>query len=317
VESGWNSSIARKGRQTRGVRALLLSVVTNAALIVVKATAGILGNSTALLADAVHSGADLINSLLALASLLVSRRPPDVTHPYGHGRAEALAANFAGMIIGGVGLLVGWESVTAIAGGNREPPDALALGVAIGATALKLGLAVYARRVARATRSKAVNADARDHLADVVSGTVVIVGIAAARAGWPLLDPLAGLVVAGFILYTAGEVLVGAVNELMDTSLAPDLRAAVIAEAASVPGLRVSGVAGRTIGDVTLVEIHGDVDPTLSVAEAGRIIDAVKERLVDRVGDVSHVVVELNSGVSEPAALRVIGRPSDPLRPPR
>lgn len=298
---------ARQQRHARGIRALLFGVGANAALIVLKATVGLLGHSSGLLADAVHSGADLVNSLLALVSLLVSRRPADITHPFGHGRAEALAANFAGMIIGGAGLLVGWESVTTMIQRGHERPDILTLWVALAAILVKLALTIYAARVARAIRSKAVHADARDHMADVLSGTVVVIGIGAARLGWIWLDPLAGLIVSGFILYTAAEVLVGAVNELMDTSLSPAVRAAVIAEVGQVAGIRMSGVAGRTIGDMTLVEIHGDVDPTLSVAEAGQIIDTVKARLIGRVADVNHVVIELNSCAFEPEALRVDG----------
>lgn len=295
----------REGRYARGMRAVLLGVVTNLLLIVLKGVVGVLGHSQALVADAVHSAADLVNSLLAFASLLVSRRPADVTHPYGHGRAEALSANVAAMIIGSAGVLVIWEAISSLVHGRSERPDWATLGVGLVAMVLKLGLAVYAARVARAIRSKAVNADARDHMADVLSSGVVVAGILAARLGAPLLDPLAGLVVGGFIIYTAAEVFLGAAHELMETSLAPEVRAEVLAEAGSVAGLRISGVAGRTIGDMTLVEIHADVDPALSVAEAGRIIDEVKAKLIGCVADVSHVVVELNSSAFEPETLRV------------
>jgi len=284
---------------------VLLGVAANALLIVLKATAGVAGHSSGLVADAVHSGADLVNSLLALASLLVSRKPPDAAHPYGHGRAEALSANFAAMVIGAAGLLVGWESIVTLAHGRGTDPALLTLWIAVIATAAKLALAVYASKVARQTHSKAVNADARDHVADVFSGLVVIVGIGAARAGLSVLDPLAGLVVSGFILYTAFSVFLGAATELMDTSLTPALRAAVIAEIAQIDGVHITGVAGRMIGSETLVELHADVDPTLSVAQAGALVDALKSRLVAHLPEVEHVVVELNSGAEEPEALRV------------
>jgi cation diffusion facilitator family transporter len=296
---------SRERRYARGIRALLLSTVTNVLLIALKGTVGILGHSQALVADAVHSGADLVNSLVALTSLLVSRRPADVSHPYGHGRAEALAAYAAAMIIGSAGLLVGWEAIGSLVRGKSQAPDLSTLWVALVAMLLKLALALYSSRVARAIRSKSVGADARDHLTDVLSAGVVVAGIVAARIGQKLLDPIAGLVVGGFILYSAASVFLSAAHELMDTSLAPALRAAVIAEIAAVPGITVSGVAGRVIGDMTLVEIHGDVDPAMTAAEAGRIVDQVKERLIARIADVNHVVVELNSGALEPEALRV------------
>ena len=300
-----NSLLLRRRRFSQGLRAVLFGVVSNLGLIVLKAVVGVLGHSEALVADAVHSAADLVNSLLAFASLLVSRRPADITHPYGHGRAEALSANVAAMIIGSAGALVIWGSVTSLVHRHSTRPDWATLWVGLVAMALKLVLAVYTARIARRINSKAVNADARDHLADVLSSGVVVVGILAARLGAPLLDPLAGLVVGGFIIYTAAQIFLGAAHELMDTSLAPEVRAEVIAQAGAVQGIRISGIAGRTIGDMTLVEIHADVDPTLSVAEAGRIVDEVKSRLIGCIADVSHVVVELNSGVFEPETLRV------------
>jgi len=300
-----NSLLLRRRRFSQGLRAVLFGVVSNLGLIVLKAVVGVLGHSEALVADAVHSAADLVNSLLAFASLLVSRRPADITHPYGHGRAEALSANVAAMIIGSAGALVIWGSVTSLVHRHSTRPDWVTLWVGLVAIALKLVLAVYTGRIARRINSKAVNADARDHLADVLSSGVVVVGILAARLGAPLLDPLAGLIVGGFIIYTAAQIFLGAAHELMDTSLAPEVRAEVIAQAGAVQGIRISGIAGRTIGDMTLVEIHADVDPTLSVAEAGRIVDEVKSRLIGCIADVSHVVVELNSGVFEPETLRV------------
>ena len=300
-----NSLLLRRRRFSQGLRAVLFGVVSNLGLIVLKAVVGVLGHSEALVADAVHSAADLVNSLLAFASLLVSRRPADITHPYGHGRAEALSANVAAMIIGSAGALVIWGSVTSLVHRRSTRPDWATLWVGLVAMGLKLVLAVYTARIARKINSKAVNADARDHQADVLSSGVVVVGILAARLGAPLLDPLAGLIVGGFIIYTAAQIFLGAAHELMDTSLAPEVRAEVIAQAGAVQGIRISGVAGRTIGDMTLVEIHADVDPAISVAEAGRIVDEVKSRLIGCIADVSHVVVELNSGVFEPETLRV------------
>lgn len=299
----------RERRIQRGLRAVLLGIATNALLILLKGTVGVLGHSQGLVADAVHSAADLVNSLLAFASLLISRKPADIAHPYGHGRAEALSANVAAMIIGSAGGLVIWQAIHTLIRGRSATPDWSTLWVGAVALVSKLALAIYAGRVARAIKSKAVNADARDHLTDVLSAAVVIAGIVAARLGTPLLDPLAGLVVGGFIIYTAIEVFLGAAHELMETNLSPEVRAEVIAEASAVTGFRISGVAGRTLGDMTLVEIHADVDPSLTVAEAGRIIDEVKARVVGCVADVTNVVVELNSAAFEPEALRVTDGP--------
>ncbi len=299
-----DAAAARRDRFASSLRAVAFGILSNAGLIALKGVVGFLGHSQALIADAVHSAADLANSLAAFASLLVARRPADVSHPYGHGRAEALAAFFAALVIGGAGLLVIWEALQTLLLGRAEPPDLLTLWVALVAVAVKLVLAVYARGVARRVHSQAVSADARDHLTDVVATICVIAGILLARAGYPLFDPLAGIVVAGFIFWTAGHIFWEATHELMETSLDGVTRAGLVAQVSTVAGVRaVTGVAGRRLGDVTLIEVHIDVDPAMPVRDLGLVVDAIKQRLIDQAEGVTHVVVEANSGLDEPAGL--------------
>lgn len=301
---------ARRQRFRSGLRAVAFGLFSNLGLIALKGVVGVLGHSDALVADAVHSGADLVNSLFAFMSLLISRRPPDPTHPYGHGRAEALSATFASFIIGAAGLLVAWDSIGVLRSGQHEAPSWLTLWAALAALAVKLGLSVYAGRVARRIRSKAVLADARDHLNDVVASAFVVAGILIARLGYPLFDPLASFLVAGFILYTAVEIFRDAARELMDTSLAAPLAERILCEVVQVPGVRcITGIAGRTLADITLVEIHLDVDPQMTVGEAGLLIDAIKSRVISAEPEVNHVVVEMNSSMYEPEALTVTRRP--------
>ncbi len=295
---------ARRARFQSGLRALAFGIVSNSALILLKGGAGIIGHSQGLVADAVHSAADLANSLAAFTSLLISRRPGDWNHPYGHGRAEALAATFAAFIVGAAGLLVGWDAIKDLVTGQHQTPAWLTFWVALVALAVKLGMALYARRVARRTRSQAVNADARDHLTDVVATAFVIAGILVARAGAPLFDTLAGFVVAGFILYTAFAVFRAAAHELMDTSIDRGLAQHAVEEVQQVPGVvSVTGIAGRTLADLTVLEVHIDVQPAMSARELGAVIDTIKRRLISRVPGVAHVVVEPNSYAYEPDGL--------------
>ncbi len=155
---------ARQARFRSGLRAVAFGISSNALLIALKGAAGVLGHSQGLVADAVHSAADLANSIAAGASLLIARRPGDGQYPYGHGRAEALAATFAAFVVGSAGLLVGWDALRDLVAGHHQTPDWLTFWVALVALTVKLSLAVYAGRVARRTHSQAVNADARDHL---------------------------------------------------------------------------------------------------------------------------------------------------------
>ena len=124
------------------------------------------------------------------------------------------------------------------------------------------------------------------------------------RANYPLFDPLGGFVVAGFILYTAFEILRAAVHELMDTRMDVALATQVAEAVRSVPGVaRVVGMADRTLADVTIIEVHIDVDPAMPAGAVGQLIDAIRQRLIGALPGIGHVVVEVNSSLHEPAAL--------------
>jgi len=267
-----------------------------------------------LIADAVHSSADLIMSAVAGMSLIISRKPADTSHPYGHGRAEALSATFASFVVCGAGLLVAWEAGSALLPGHpREAPAWITFWVAAAALLIKLGLAWNSSRVGSMIRSQAVQADAREHLTDAAASAVVMVGILAARVVRPALDSLAGLIVAGFIVYSAFEIFREAARELMDTNLDERLRRQIVSCVEEELGVgSVSGVAGRRLADMTLVEIHLQLDPAQTLAEAAEVADTVKEHLKVHVPEFTHVVIEMNSALEEPEALGV--RPGDSHR---
>src|SRR6476661_6613334 len=135
--------LRRMQRFWSGLRAVGLGLVSNLLLIVLKATVGIVGNSQGLVADAIHSAADLVNSISAAISLTVSRRPADATHPYGHGRAEALGATFASFVIGAAGLLTAWDAIGELRSGRHDGPSWPTFWVALAALVIKLLLSIY------------------------------------------------------------------------------------------------------------------------------------------------------------------------------
>jgi cation diffusion facilitator family transporter len=293
-------------RVGRGLRAVGLGAGANIALILLKAIAGVVGHSDGLIADSLHSGADLVMSAVTYVSLLISRRPADTAHPYGHGRAEALSATFASFVIGAAGLLVAWDAGRDLLHGRREAPAWVTFWVAGVALVAKLVLAWNSRRVASGIRSQAVRADAREHLTDAAASAVAMAGIATARFLGPALDSLGGLIVAGFIVYSAFVIFLDAARELMDTNLAEPLRRQIVACVQEELGVgAVSGVAGRRLADMTLVEIHLQLEPALTLAEAAGIADDVKRHLKEHVPEFTHIIVEMNSGLDEPEGLTV------------
>ncbi|MBO0793171.1 MAG: cation transporter, partial [Ktedonobacteraceae bacterium] len=217
-------------RFVSAVWAPLAGLVINIILLIVKAIAGLASGSVALLADAGHSGADVVNNLLVLASLFYARRPADEDHPYGHDRAEVVAALASGFILLGAGLFFAWDSIEKLITGIPEP-SLLALWVAIGTLAIKIGMVVIEWRIGKKVNSQAIQADARDNLADVLSSLAVIFGVLGAHLGQPRLDGVAGLIIAGLILLNAYQIGIRATHELLDRNLDPELLSQVRAVA--------------------------------------------------------------------------------------
>ena len=297
-------------RSRQGLAAAGFGIVVNLGLILLKGTIGIVGHSQALIADAVHSGADLMNSCIAVASFLYSRRPADWDHPYGHERAEAFASTIAAVLIAVAGVGVGYDSAVALVERHPETPSMLTLVAAAVAIVIKVGMSRYVGKLAQRIHSKSLLAEARDHLLDVVASVLVVIGIVLARSGLPWFDAVAGLGVAGFIFVTAWGILRDAAGELLDTSLSPEQRQRIMAVVEAVPGVvRVPGIAGRTIGHTILVELHVDLDPKLTVAEGAHIVDALKEHVLASSEDIRTVVVEINTDQFEPAALHLMAPP--------
>jgi cation diffusion facilitator family transporter len=272
----------------------LLGLFVNLVLVVVKVFAGIASGSVALLADAGHSGADVVNNVLIMASLFYARRGSDEDHPYGHDRAEVLAAMASAFILMSAGLFFGWDSIQKLIEGIPEP-SLLALWVAIGTLLIKVVVAWVEWRMGKRVHSQAIQADARDNLADVLSSLAVIGGVLAAHFGQPRFDGIGGLVIAFLILWNAVQIGVKASHELLDQNLSADLLKQVRTAASSVQGVEVAAATGREHGSDVLVELSIIVDSQLNVQAAAELAEQVRQAVCERVPLVGDVVVELNT----------------------
>lgn len=282
-------------RFSTAVRGPALGFAVNLALVIVKGVAGVASGSAALLADAGHSGADLANNTLVLGSLVYSRRPADEDHPYGHDRAEVLAAVASAFLLAGAALFFGWDSLQKLIVGEPTP-TLLALWVAIGTLVAKLVVVRVEGAIARDVTSLAVRADARDSFADALSSIAVILGVLGARLGYPRLDGVAGLVIAGLILLTAIRIGAEASHELLEHNLDPAVLDRVQTAAKTVAGVRaVPGVTGRTHGSDVLVELSIQVDPQVTVEQGAATAEAVRQAVYQRVPEVGDALVELNT----------------------
>jgi cation diffusion facilitator family transporter len=283
------------GRYRTARTAAKVGIFSNLGLAVVKAFVGILAGSIALIADAIHSLADLLTSAVVLVGLRIAERPADANHPYGHTRAETLAAAFIAGPLAISGLVMAWTAVRNLSAA-RPAPEPWALWTALAAVIVKEILYQYKVRVGRRTGSRSVIADAWHHRSDALSSAAVLVGLALTRLHPSLwwADPAAALLVCAFIVWIGVGALRGAVRDLMDEHPGSALEASlrrVISEHPSVA--KAEKIWMRRAGLEYSVDIHIEVDPDLPVSEGHEIAHEVIDRIRTQLPEVRNVQVHV------------------------
>jgi len=288
------SSVSGSQRQRLINRAGALTILVNLSLTVARGAAALLTGSTAVLADAANSGTDILATLVVMGGSRIAALPPDWNHPYGHEKAEPVAAKFVGVIVTLAGLMTGAGALQAL----RAGPEPIGLSAAV-VTALSMaakeGLARHLERLGRRIGSPAVLADAANQRTDVLASAAALAGALGGRFGLPLLDPLMGLLVSGLILRMGLGLYWQAVRDLMDRAPDPDTMAALERAALSVPGVRaVDDVKARVFGPAIYVDCKVSVDAHLTVAEGHRIGKRVKAAIMRAVPECRNVLVHVN-----------------------
>jgi cation diffusion facilitator family transporter len=279
--------------ETRGARLALLGAVLNVSLALGKLLAGILGHSYALIADAVESMSDVLGSVVIWSGLRIASRPPDKEHPYGHGKAEALAAAIVGLMVLGAGLGVSAKAVDAIVSPLNLPErwTLVVLGVVI---VTKEVLFRVVRRVADQSGSTAVQADAVHHRTDAITSLAAAIGISLAIfAGMPRADGVAALVGGGVIVLNGVLLMRGPVHELMDREPSEVVSHAERV-ARGIAGVeRVEYTGARKSGTRYWVDMHVWVDPAMSVRESHTLSHRVKDDIMREMPRVVDVLVHI------------------------
>ncbi len=281
-----------------GSRSAWWGAFGNFALTVLKITVGILGHSRALIADGVHSGADLVSSLAVVVGLRVSRRPPDEGHNYGHAKAEAVAQKVVALFLILAGFELGDNAVRAFGQPKGGRPSGVTLVVAGLVVAVKLVMYVRQRKVAIATGSHSLMAQALDSRMDVISSLVASGAIIGAMAGLPHFDAMGALVVAGLVAWLGIEIFSQAANDLMDRAAEPRQVTQMIQAALEEPGVRqVNELRTRVSGTQILVDVEIEVSATLSLVDAHHIAHGVKSRIM-KLPRIQDVMVHVNPASS-------------------
>lgn len=282
-------------------RVTFIGSAVNLLLVALKFAAGVLGRSSAMIADAVHSLSDLLSDVIVVVFVRLSSKPEDEGHAYGHGKYETLASVIVGLMLLCAGVALGWEgiekSVAFFRGERLGQPGWLALWAGLFSIALKEWLYHYTARAGRAVRSDALIANAWHHRSDSLTSIATVAGIGGAMAlgpGWAVLDPLAASVVSLFIVASAFGMMKPGIDQLLERSLpAEDLRqiADVIT---SVPGVRgYHRLRTRAIGSGKAVEVHVKMDGNLSLTEAHNIASELELRLKKALGPETHTAIHM------------------------
>lgn len=263
-------------REKEIYKVTLVGTATNAILIALKFIAGILGRSSAMVADAVHSLSDFVTDIIVLIFVKIAGKPQDKTHDYGHGKFETFATMIIGLILvaAGIGLMInGVKLVIESLKGNSLPrPTMLALAIAVISIVSKEWLYHYTIRKGHNLNSQAVVANAWHHRSDAVSSGGTLIGIAGAMFlgdPWRILDPLAAIVVSVFIIKSGYDIMKPCINELLEGSLPADQEQEILQLVKSVPGIiDVHNLRTRRIGNDIAVDMHAKMDGNQTLSEA-------------------------------------------------
>jgi cation diffusion facilitator family transporter len=284
----------------RGMRTTMLGIGVSFLLVFVKIAAGYIGHSYALIADATESSADVLSSGLLWIGLRIAQKPADNEHPYGHGKAEPLAAIVISLFLMAAAVWIGWNAIGFI----RTPhamPRSFTLPVLAAVILIKEGLFRYVLKVGKEINSQAVKSDAYHHRADAITSIAAFIGISVALIlgpGHESADDWAALAASCIVLYNAISLLRPAINEVMDAAPSKEIVGRVRNLAGQNPNVRkVEKCFVRKMGFDYFVDIHIQVDGNLSVTEGHAIAHEVKSTLLESNLRIKDVLVHV-----EPAA---------------
>lgn len=291
----------REGMGRAEGRVTWLSVWVNTGLTALKFAAGIFGNSQALLADAIHSLSDFATDFAVLVGVKLARKPKDADHAYGHGKYETLAAALIGAALAVAAGKIGWDALQGIADAVRGEPPAPAAGFAFWAAVASAGAKEWlyhlTMRVAKATGSSALAANAWHHRSDAFSSVATAVGVGAGvffGADWAVLDPVAALFVAVVLLRVGWRLVGEQLGSLTDQSLSPEACAEILAMARAVEGIEdPHNLRTRMVGRYPVIDLHVRMREDLPLKEAHEIATRLERALKARFGAESIATLHL------------------------
>ena len=279
-------------RERHIYRVTLIGSVGNAVLVLFKFVAGVLGHSSAMIADAFHSLSDFVTDIIVLVFVGVSAKPQDQSHDYGHGKFETLASLFISLALFGAAVAIivaGAQKFAAWLGGeDLASPGSLALWAALFSILMKEGMFRYTIKKGRELESSALKANAWHHRSDALSSVGAAVGIGGAvllGGRWTVLDPLASIVVGVMLIKAAWDIMRPSLGELTDESLPEKTENEILEVFHSFPEVsEPHNLRTRRIGSRVAIEAHIRMDGSMTLHQAHDLSSSIEKALKDRFG---------------------------------
>lgn len=275
--------------------------VGNIILLTFKFVAGFVGNSSAMIADAVHSLSDFLTDIVVLVFVRISTKPQDESHDYGHGKFETIASLFIGLALMGaaVGIIFagGIQLVRWFHGEQLQPPGLLALWAALLSIIIKETLYQYTIRRGKALQSQAMIANAWHHRSDAFSSIAAAIGIGGAILmgnSWAVLDPLASIIVGLMLVKVATELLKTSIGELTECSMPIETENEILSLIQSFPDVQQPhNLRTRRIGNRMAIEVHLRMDGTLPLTVVHERASVIERKLKERFGQHTHITIHM------------------------
>ncbi|WZL74411.1 cation diffusion facilitator family transporter [Clostridiaceae bacterium 35-E11] len=271
------------------------TIILNVLLTMIKIGAGYFGNSSAIIADGLHSASDIATSVGVVLGMLFASKPKDEQHQYGHEKAESIAGFILAAILILTGINIGYQSLKTIFMQTYQIPQSYTAIVALISIVIKEYQFRITAQAAKELNSNAMMGDAWHHRSDAFSSIAALVGIIGARLGYAFLDPLAGTVVSVIVVKIGFKLLLATVDELMDGAIDIEQMKSVAEEIKMIQGVKsITEFRGRKHGSKGYIDIKICVDARITVHKGHTIGEKVEQLILDRIVNIKDVVVHID-----------------------
>lgn len=277
-----------------GKRVSILTILLNIFLFIFKIVAGILGCSTAMIADGIHTLSDIITTFMVILGLKISSKEEDAEHPYGHEKFEPIYGKIISTLLLLTGIFIAYKGIKNLFLGDYIKPKSIAIIASMVSILVKEIMYRYTIQTANKIQSISMEADAWHHRSDALSSVGTFIGILGAKLGFTILDPITAIVVSLFIIKVAVKFYIKSVKELVDTSADDDTLIKIRKEVLKISGVeKIYKLKTRCFGSKLYVDIEIYVDSKISVEEGHTIATKVHDHIENTFKNIKHCMVHV------------------------